>query len=381
MSSDVGRMRWDPYMLFGGDTFDQFWKEHLSRRTRDLLFVVGRGFDVRALDAPRRIMHCGGNGRRKLWILCFDNGRPETEDHAEMTTANMTQLQHLFGTDHITEVPIKIIGSGQQSITSRNTERALSHSNQIEAYTDIVIDVSAMPRMIAMTAIAKLIRLLDDIFKNDEIDVNLHVVTAESVVGDSSATGGSLSEKVTNVVGFSGRLNSQVDEHVPRIWFPVLGEGQGERLTLIREELRPDEICPVIPFPSREPRRGDQIIDSYRQILFDDFQVEPLNILHACEFNPFEAYKQLFSVIDRYRDSLRELGGCKAFVSPLSSKLLSVGALLACYDHTSKTRPRREGELFLGIPYVESVSYGAPNQNNKIERELYSMWIRGDWER
>ncbi len=52
-----------------------------------------------------------------------------------------------------------------------------------------------------------------------------------------------------------------------------------------REAQRRDEICPVIPFPSREPRRGDLIVDSYRQILFDDFQVEPLNILHACEFN------------------------------------------------------------------------------------------------
>ena len=368
-------------MLFQGDAFDQFWNKHLLKSARDLLFVVGRGFDVRALDAPRRIMQCGGNGQRDLWILCFDNERPETEDRANMTSANLRQLQELFVTAHINEVPIKIIGSGQQSITSRNTERALSRPDEIKGYTDIVIDVSAMPRMIALTAIAKLIRLLDDIYKNDEIDINLHVVISESVISDYGTTGGSLSEKVTNVVGFSGRLNSQVDEHVPRVWFPVLGEGQSDRLTLIREELRPDEICPVIPFPSREPRRGDEIIDSYRQILFDEFQVEPLNILHACEFNPFEAYKQLFGAIDRYRDSLRELGGCKAFVSPLSSKLLSVGTLLACYDHKSKTHGRREGDLFLGIPYVETVSYGAHNQDSTIERELYSMWIRGEWER
>ena len=255
-------------------------------------------------------------------------------------------MQELFGTAHITEVPIKIIGSSQQSNTSRNTARALSRPDEIKAYTDIVIDVSAMPRMIALTAIAKLIYLLDDIFKSNKIDVNLHVVTAESIISDYGAASGSLSEKVTNVVGFSGNLNSQVDELVPRVWFPVLGEGQGERLTLIREELRPDEICPVIPFPSRQPRRGDEIIDSHRQILFDDFQVEPLNILHACEFNPFEAYKQLFGAIDRYHDSLHELGGCMAFVSPLSSKLLSVGALLACYDHKCKTRPHREKESY-----------------------------------
>ena len=368
-------------MLFEGHMFDQFWKEHLSKGTRDLLLVVGRGFDVRALDAPRRIMQCGGKGRRQLWMLCFDNGSPETQDRAQMTAANRIHLQKLFGTAHIKEVPFKIIGAGQQSNTSRNTALALSRPDEIKSYTDIVIDVSAMPRMIALTAIAKLIRLLDDIFKTDEIDVNLHVVTAESVNSDHGSTSGSLSEKVTNVVGFSGHLNSQVDELVPRVWFPVLGEGQDARLTLIREELRPDEICPIIPFPSRQPRRGDEIVDSHRQILFDDFQVEPRNILYACEFNPFEAYKQLFGAIDRYHDSLRELGGCMAFVSPLSSKLLSVGALLACYDHKSKTRPRGGKELFLGIPYVETVSYGVHNQNNNIERELYSMWIRGEWER
>ncbi|MGQ7370456.1 hypothetical protein ACTGW3_12865, partial [Streptococcus suis] len=66
---------------------------------------------------------------------------------------------------------------------------------------------------------------------------------------------------------------------------------------------------------------------------FDDFRVEPANILYASEYNPFEAYRQIYGAIRRYRDSLSDLGGCKVYVSPLSSKLLSVGALLACYDH------------------------------------------------
>jgi hypothetical protein len=63
-------------------------------------------------------------------------------------------------------------------------------------------------------------------------------------------------------------------------------------------------------------------------MLFDDYRVEPANIIYASEYNPFEAYRQLFGAIDRYRDALRELGGCKVYVSPLSSKLLSIGALL-----------------------------------------------------
>ncbi len=37
--------------------------------------------------------------------------------------------------------------------------------------------------------------------------------------------------------------------------------------------------------------------------------------------------------MERYKQALRTMGGCKLFVSPLSSKLLSIGVLLACYDH------------------------------------------------
>ena len=109
------------------------------------------------------------------------------------------------------------------------------------------------------------------------------------------------------------------------------------------------------------------------------FQVEPRNILHACEFNPFEAYKQVFGAIARYRFALRQLDGCKAYVSPLSSKLLSVGALLACYDHKSASQNDRP--LIVGMPCVEAVSYGDVDQSSEDFRELYSMWIRGEWER
>ena len=181
------------------------------------------------------------------------------------------------------------------------------------------------------------------------------------------------------VTGFSGQLSAQGTETVPRVWFPILGEGQHDRLARINDHIGPNEICPVIPFPTRDPRRGDQIIDDHRAILFDDFQIEPRNILLASEYNPFEAYKQIFSAMDRYRLALTELGGCKAFVSPVSSKLLSVGALLACYDHKFGDVPGGE-RLHVGIPYVETAVYGDPQQGNSVECQLKSMWVRGDWE-
>lgn len=271
------------------------------------------------------------------------------------------------------------IGMGQgNGGTSKSTRKAIAKQGTLTAVDDVVIDISAMPRTVALSAITKLIHDLDKGASEDGPDINLHVIAAESVRTDLQATG-SLMDEVTYLSGFSGHRGQQTTEHVPRVWFPVLGEGQTDRLQLIRESLEPDEICPVVPFPSRDPRRGDQIISEHGDLLFEDFRVEPSNILRASEFNPFEAYRQLFQAMDRYRRALTELGGCKAFVSPLSSKLLSVGALLACYDHLLGDISGEK--LKIGIPYVETAVYADPDIEAEVESELVSMWIRGEWER
>ena len=368
-------MRWDPYVLAGGNEFDQFWDAHLGSRSRDILFLLGRGFDPRALKAIQRLCDLGASPR--VWLLAFDNGLEDSPQRAELTRGNHAELLKLVPDGRIDQLPVTI-GMGQANATSRSTRSALTKRGQVPSVDDVVVDISAMPRVVALSTIAKLIYDLDELAENGHRDVNLHVVAAESVRTDLKATG-SLMDEVTNLVGFSGRLNEETTVHVPRVWFPVLGERQLERLQLIRDRLNPDEICPVVPFPSRDPRRGDRIISEHGDLLFEDFRVEPSNILRASEFNPFEAYRQLFQAMDRYRRALIELGGCKAFVSPLSSKLLSVGALLACYDHRFGDITGRK--LNVGIPYVETAVYADPGIETEVESELYSMWIRGEWER
>jgi hypothetical protein len=377
LSKAERKMRWDPYQLRAGSDFVSFWTDRLKDGERKVLFLIGRGFDMRASAAPRCILGLGKVGTLHGWILRYGNGQPEAENTQKRIDANVAAFTEIFGAG-LTEIEIKMRGAGNSYVTSRNTRTAVSRRDELAQYTDVIIDISAMPRTVALTTIAQLIALLDEIAHNGGPSINLHVVVAESVSADRGHTSGSLSDTVSSLVGFSGQLTSESSANVPRVWFPVLGEGQVARLERIRDELDPDEICPTIPFPSRDPRRGDRLIEEYRQLLFDDFRVEPANILYASEYNPFEAYRQLYGAIDRYRDALRELGGCKVFVSPLSSKLLSVGALLACYDHRANTGgPDR---VNVGIPYVESVTYGEPVDSVDTTMELYSLWIRGDWE-
>lgn len=375
MSDGEATMRWDPYSLTSDAEFDVFWKRHLAQRARRLLLVIGKGFDVRALETAKRLHALGAD--IDVWLLAFHNGQEDTTLRKARTGANVAGLGKLFSPSRITEVDIDLGGAFEEPIASRKTYEQIRAAGEPTAYDDVIIDISAMPRMVAMTSVAVLLRGLDLAAEKGGC-VNLHVTTAESVTADIGAGQGSLRDQVSFVRGFSGQLTAQTTKDLPHVWFPVLGEGQRDRLDRIHQKLTPDEICPVMPFPSREPRRGDEIIYEHRELLFDTFQVEPRNILLACEYNPFEAYKQVFEAMDRYRCALNELGGCKAFVSPLSSKLLSIAVLLACYDHLFGQVPGNR--LRVGIPYVETAVYADPIQKPEDPFELYSMWILGEWE-
>ena len=214
--------------------------------------------------------------------FCYRNGQTDTDHAQQKIEANAAAFARAFGPG-LTEIDIKMRGSGNSNVTSRNTRTAVTRREELAQYTDVIVDVSAMPRTVGLTAIAQLIALLDELAQKGGPSVNLHVAVAESVTSDRRHTSGSLSETVMSLVGFSGQLTSESTANIPRVWFPVLGEGQAARLERIRAELDPDEICPVIPFPSRDPRRGDRLIEEYRQLLFDDFRVEPTNILYASD--------------------------------------------------------------------------------------------------
>ena len=367
-------MRWDPYVFNRGADFEPFWRAHLTERPRDVLLIAGLGFDPRASDFGSALRQYGGTGRRDLWLLCYDNAQQITPEQQKLVETNRVSFEALFAQNgEIERLNIAMRTDRGRSATCANTKAAVSRPETLFSYNDVVIDISAMPRMIALMTVAQLLALFDA--REGSAAPNLHVTASETVGHDLTAEEEELDEDVITLSGFSGRLDAESLRN-PKIWLPILGEGQGLRLSRIFDKVQPDEICPVVPFPSRDPRRGDRIIESHQRILFDEFRVEPRNILYASEYNPFEAYRQVFSAIDRYRDALVELEDCRVFVSPLSSKLLSIGALLACYDH--KKQP--SGRFHVGMPYVEAAAYGPSVGASDAEREFSSMWLTGEWE-
>lgn len=92
----------------------------------------------------------------------------------------------------------------------------------------------------------------------------------------------------------------------------------------------------------------------YRNMLFDQLRVEPRNIIYAAEAT-FEVYRQLMRSILHYQQALNPLGGCKS-LSAMSSKLASIGVLLAAYE-----LGRRDPKVVVGVAHVEAQGYSFDN--------------------
>lgn len=99
------------------------------------------------------------------------------------------------------------------------------------------------------------------------------------------------------------------------------------------------------------------------------------NILYAHESNPFEAYRQIYSAMDRYRTSLSILGGVRFVVTPLSSKLMTIGVSLACFE----LRPASAHEKHtIAIPYAEPTRYSANVADLRASKpELAALLLTG----
>jgi hypothetical protein len=156
----------------------------------------------------------------------------------------------------------------------------------------------------------------------------------------------------------------------------VLGEGNREALDRIHTQIDPDDVCPILPLQTRDARRADNIVGEVGELLFDRFKVDPRDLIYATEDNPFQLYRNLLAAMERYEDSLAELGGVRFILSPLSSKGLSIGALLACYEN--KNRITAGGfNVRTGFAYIETSRYEAASLTGSEGGTPVSLWLTG----
>lgn len=80
-------------------------------------------------------------------------------------------------------------------------------------------------------------------------------------------------------------------------------------------------------------------------------------------------HRLLRSAVLRYQDALDSIGGCRIAFSALSSKLMSLGALLAAYE-------LKQDGAKIGVAHVDSHGYEMNDVGS--ESELFGLWIAGE---
>jgi hypothetical protein len=368
-------MRWDNYFCVSGPDVELFWRGLLSNRDRKLLFICGLGFDPRMNDGLSVLASAEGAEASDCILVRYEEGADSpSHEYVEYVRENELRFRELCGDRFsVNERTISIWSSDGRTIGSRQASQLLPDDpTPLAAYSDIVLDPSALPRTVYLTLLAKLLFLLDAMKASTGGSPNLHVLLSDSTEIDNRIHEIEPNEDVSFLHGFSGGINHSASSDRPRVWFPLLGEGCGPQLIRIHNRINPDEICPVLPSPSSNPRRGDNLLREHREVLFDRFLLDSGNVIYASEHNPFEVYRQLHAAILHYSDALSTLGGSKSIVSNLSSKLASVGALLACYELKAAGRE-------IGIAHVEAHGYEASSlERHKDDSTLFSLWIGGE---
>lgn len=375
------KIRWDSYVLMKGfENIQAFWKQRFTQIDHKLLFIMGKGFDIRMNMGIEAITNNPSVEKTTCILIDFEEGVGSSSiEYRELVDENFSNLTKIKNID----IVIKKInlwkgkGRNKRRIGDREASDLISSYSDIQEYTDIVVDISALPRGIYFSLIGKILTLIDINIDNKRELHNLFVVVSENASIDQITTEDEPDDDLKYTLGFGGGLEL-TSEH-PVVWFPILGEDKRRQIEKANSKINPHEICPLLPFPAKNIRRSDALIIEYHQLLFDELRIEPQNLLYVPEQNPFEVYRNLYNAISNYNKTLNIINGCKAAISTFSSKLLSLGALLTAYELNSLDE---ESKIGVGILNVDTNGYKIQKIEDLAsmneETELFLLWLTGE---
>lgn len=328
----MSNARWQIYDLADDDlALRESWEARLRDGAR-VAIVMGIGFDPRMCLALELFRELGA----PIAIHAVEFGAPADAIARVMADENAREFaKHADGAEPRL---LSITGSGLEQ-TSRSAAAAVKALDEFGDATDIVVDVNALPRPVFFPLIAKLLFLCD----RAGVDApNLHVIAGDAAWLDALIRSDGLDEQASWLYPFQGTFSVEATQHMPRVWIPILGENTATQLERISELVDPAEVCPMLPCPARNPRRGDQLFEEYLDFLFERLRSDSGTVIYADEANPFQVYRRLRDSTLHHAETLAPLGQCKTAYSALSSKIVALGALLVAYELREAETPEAE---------------------------------------
>lgn len=349
---------WDSYVMIEGDNaVVDFWKDP-DRPQGNTLLIMGEGFDPRMNNVLRAFTQA----QIAFSCLSIVHGNRIQSPNRVMVEKNIDVRTQLIRDNAIpfTEYQLKV---GERYDLNRGVKFLNKEIGElIDGYHNIILDISALPRVLYFNLVRAVCKIEDD--------RNLFVVVSENAEIDKSIQYRNFVDDMEPMVNFNPGIGLEAEQERLRLLISLLGENGVEKCDMIMRNFDPDEIFPVIPYPSLDPFRTDSIIKEYHELFKEEDAKD--NIIYAHERNPFELYKMLTRFIKSEDDILSKVNRKACYgIALLSSKLLSVGALLTALENKDE----------VAIYNVISRDYGIEEMDfeemNK-KSTTFLMWIKGE---
>jgi len=239
----------------------------------------------------------------------------------------------------------------------------------LDGITDILVDISALSIGIAFPIIKHFMEVLAQEARQVP---NLHVLSCDSPAIDRTIRSRP-SDRVAPILGFHGGWGLDEKSRAAILWMPQLSPGKSAVLGRIFQFLRNDQpdtvVCPILPFPSSRPRLSDELLEEYADELQGAWSVDVRDLVYADEKSPLDLYRTILRIDDARRRVFTSVGGSQIILSPLGSKALSLGALMAALERN------------FTILHVEAMGYTMENGQGEPppgSEELVHIWLHGE---
>lgn len=349
--------RWDPCISHRAEAAETFIADYFAEAGRSTLVIGGAGFDPRSTAVAVLLQKTTA----KVRALFLQENRPKpAKALVDRALANATLLANAIP-DHVV-TPVDIFRGDGAVVGGRNAV-AIVGRECFDGVTDIIVDISAL----SVGTAFPIIRYLVEGCERGRTPANLHLFVAHDPALDGAI--GSISGDAPSYVhGFRGGSTLDASAGAAKLWLPQLASGRRAALARLHSFVDPHDTCPILPFPATDARRGDRLAEEYLNELESAWSVDTRNIVYADEADPLDLYRTILRLDDLRKPVFREVGGSYLVLSPLGSKVMALGALMAALERD------------LPVAYLEAIGYeldastaateGAPN--------IIHIWLEGD---
>lgn len=353
------RAHWSNCITHFDDEVGTFVRDYFADEGRCCLLVAAAGFDPRSQVVARMLARALGDRLSALFIR-EERGKPDANLVAN-ANANQAALAEIVPDCRVER--IDIFGDDGAAVGGSNVAAMLSRTRIDPAVTDVVLDISALSIGIGFP-VAKL--LLGDCEMASGRAFHILIVSNPELDDRISSEP---AERAMPVKGFSGLGGLSQTLDPARMWIPQLAKGRKTALTNIGLSVGECyKICPVLPFPARDPRRADALVSEYENEIVNEWQVDPRDLVYVSEKNPLDSYRTITTLKERYDRTVEGTYEPLIILSPIGSKVMAAGALMAAIEHD------------LAVQYIETARYefdGSDRRDDDLPDMIVHVLLSG----